>query len=114
MPFCSDATASNTGPAPRPNCTPKPRTKPRERSVSYHSLLHRQVGGARLESVGSFTNPYICAYGWNIRFLPTRPDELASPFGNLPLTELSSSRGVPTPLQATITTSAAWNCSLPS
>ena len=36
------------------------------------------------------------------------------PFGNFDDTEFSSSRGVPTPLQATITTSAGWKCSVPS
>ena len=51
--------------------------------------------------------------GCSIRFLPTRPEELASPLGNRADTEFSSSRGVPTPLQATITTSAGWKCSAP-
>jgi len=51
--------------------------------------------------------------GVNIRFLPTWPLELARPLGKRPDTELSSSRGVPTPLQATMTTSAGWNCSSP-
>ena len=42
------------------------------------------------------------------------PEELASPLGNRAEAEFNSSRGVPTPLQATITTSAGWKCSLPS
>ena len=42
------------------------------------------------------------------------PEELASPLGNRAEAEFSSRRGVPTPLQATITTSAGWKCSLPS
>ena len=42
------------------------------------------------------------------------PLELAKPSGCRALAELSSRRGVPTPLQATITTEAAWNCSTPS
>ncbi len=36
------------------------------------------------------------------------------PFGKRPETEFSISRGVPTPLQAMMTTSAGWKCSLPS
>jgi hypothetical protein len=44
--------------------------------------------------------------GWNMRFLPTRPLEFASPLGNRDDVEFNRIRGVPIPLQATITTSA--------
>ena len=41
-----------------------------------------------------------CAYGWNIRFLPTRPLRFARPFGDVAMRSSSRSRGVPMPLQA--------------
>src|ERR1051326_4163925 len=41
-----------------------------------------------------------------MRFRPTRPLRFARPSGKCRERELSSSRGVPTPLQATTTTSA--------
>ena len=47
-------------------------------------------------------------------FRPTSPLEFASPSGNRAEAEFSSSRGVPIPLHARITISAAWNRSTPS
>lgn len=49
-----------------------------------------------------------------MKFLPTSPNEFASPFGKRFDVEFSRSRGVPTPLQQTTTTRASSSCSFPS
>ena len=49
-----------------------------------------------------------------MRFLPTRPEEFASPEGKRAEAEFSNSRGVPMPFAAKITRCAGWNRSTPS
>ena len=55
---------------------------------------------------GSSKYPVTAAYGCIIKFLPTRPEEFASPSGKRLDFECSNRRGVPMPFAQTITTLA--------
>ncbi len=74
----------------------------------------QQPFGPLWVSSRSSNTPVATAQGWNIRFRPTSPLRLARPSGNRGDLEFSRMRGVPTPLQAMITTSARCRHSLPS